>query len=88
MTDFTYKFPDEATARAALFDENGQPKYRDVLMGIHVTKPTGNMIDTPDGPVPETTVTPGYHVNIYDFGDKPELAQWWVDATKPTVVRA
>lgn len=35
-------------------------------------EPTGKMIDTPMGPMPETAPTPGYHADMTLYGDVPE----------------
>lgn len=61
MIDYTLKFPDEATA-----DEVLEPFFTtysiDVIGIIH--KPTGEMIDTQEGPSPVMAAQPGWHVNM------------------------
>ena len=67
------KFDSEAQALDAFAqwatDEAAFPSYIgsvavDVIGVVH--QPTGNALDTPDGPVPETTSLTGWHINLSD----------------------
>ena len=61
MSDYTLKFPDEATA-----DEVLGPfftTYSIDVIGV-ISKPTGEVIDTPEGPAPVMAAQPGWHVNV------------------------
>lgn len=80
--DLCLKFPDRETAEEALQDYEGAV---DVIGVIY--KPTGDTIDTPDGPIPVTTPLPGWHVNTRG-PIKPELQAWAVQPKQPTRVWA
>ena len=79
------KFQSEAAAIAAFApwatDEATYPNYIGAVavdvVGV-IYKPTGSMLDTDDGPVPEFEVLPGWHVNL--SGEVPELAAFEIDA--------
>lgn len=47
------------------------------VVGV-VKRPTGNMVDSPDGPVPEMAPIPGWHINLSER--VPELEQYEVAA--------
>lgn len=78
------QFPSEAMARLALepWSVDGMlPAYIgsvavDVLGTIQ--RPTGHMVNTPDGEMPEMAAVPGWHVNL--SGRVPELQQYEVAA--------
>lgn len=78
------QFPSEAMARLALEPwsvDSMLPGYIgsvavDVLGTIQ--RPTGHMVNTPDGEMPEMAAVPGWHVNL--SGRVPELEQFEVDA--------
>ena len=93
-TDFFLKFTDEAEANAVLFDEQTVtqgdvvetvkvPKYAaiDVVGTIH--KPTGKMIQTDDGEVPEMKPLDGWHVNVRHNAEAPELEPFAVQPQQP-----
>ena len=94
-TDYFLKFADEAEANAALFTEQTNvqgdvvetvlvPKYAAVdVVGI-VYKPTGKMLKTPEGPVPEMKAVPGWHVNVRHTEEAPELAPYQVFPVTPS----
>ena len=56
--DLYLKFADEAEATAALTD---YPGSIDIIGTIY--KPTGVMLETDEGEVPEVAAIPGWHVN-------------------------
>lgn len=67
------RFNSESTARAAfaeyLTEDNQWPVYIgkvavDVIGTIH--RPTGQIVQTPEGDVPEMAELPGYHINLSD----------------------
>lgn len=84
--DLYLKFPDEATA-TAVFDALPEPYTGavDVIGTIH--KPTGAMLQTEHGPVPELAPLPGWHVNTRG-PMPPELLAWAVQPANPTRVWA
>lgn len=63
-------FENEAAARLALAPwivDNAWPSYIDeVAVDVvgKIWRPTGSVIDTPDGPVPEMALIPGWHINL------------------------
>lgn len=56
--DLYLRFSDEAEATAALTDYTGSID----IIGV-IYKPTGVMIETDEGEVPETAAVDGWHVN-------------------------
>jgi len=85
MTDLHLKFPTEAEALAALFNEDGQPRYAmsiDIIGTIY--KPTGVMLDSD---TPEMAAVDGWHVNTR--GEAPEeLLPYSINPTQPVRVWA
>jgi hypothetical protein len=83
-TDFFLRFDTEAEANAALFTEQTNvqddvvetvlvPKYAAVdVVGV-IYKPTGKMLTTPEGEVPEMAPLEGWHVNVRHTAETPEL---------------
>ena len=82
--DFFLKFDTEDEANAALFDEQTHvqgdivetvlvPKYAaiDVIGTIH--KPTGKLLTTDEGEVPEMAPVEGWHANVRHRDVAPEL---------------
>lgn len=89
-TDYFLKFKDAAEADSVLFEPqhdgegyNKVPKYAavDVIGVIH--KPTGKMIKTDDGEVPETAPLEGWHVNVRHTEEAPELGAYKVAPKAP-----
>lgn len=84
MTTFL-RFTDEAAARSAFADYLGEygewPSYIDTtavdVLGI-IQRPTGEMLDTEDGPVPVMAPIPGFHVNL--SSPLAEFALYAIDA--------
>jgi hypothetical protein len=94
-TDYFLKFNDEAEANAALFTEQTNvqddvvetvlvPKYAAVdVVGV-IYKPTGEMIQTDEGEVPEMAPLDGWHVNVRHTDEAPELAPYQVFPATPS----
>jgi hypothetical protein len=94
-TDYFLKFADEAEANAALYDEQTNvqddvvetvlvPKYAAVdVVGV-IYKPTGKMLTTDEGPVPEMKPLPGWHVNVRHTDEAPELGAFRVFPATPS----
>lgn len=85
--DYFLKFDSEDAAMAALFDvqEDSQiPKYSAVdLVGV-IYKPTGTMLATEEGDVPEMAPLAGYHANVRLTEDAPELEPYRVFPVTPS----
>ena len=93
--DMFLKFNDEAEANAALFTEQTNvqgdvvetvlvPKYAAVdVVGV-IYKPTGKLIKTDDGEVPEMAPLEGWHVNVRHTEPAPELDAYKVDVKTPS----
>ena len=84
MTDYTLKFPDEATAAAVL--EPLAPTHSIDVIGV-IQKPTGQMIDTEEGPQPVVAPVPGWHVNVRG-PEAAELDQYQIEVATPERVWA
>jgi len=94
-TDYFLKFTDEAEANAALFTEQTNvqddvvetvlvSKYAAVdVVGV-IYKPTGKMIQTDEGEVPEMKAVPGWHVNVRHTDEAPELDAYKVEVKTPS----
>jgi hypothetical protein len=94
-TDYFLKFADEAEANAALFTEQTNvqddvvetvlvPKYAAVdVVGV-IYKPTGNVLTTDEGEVPEMAPLDGWHVNVRHTDEVPQLAPYQVFPVTPT----
>jgi hypothetical protein len=92
--DMFLKFADEAEANAALYDEQTNvdgdivetvlvPKYAAVdVIGV-IYKPTGEMIQTDEGEVPEMAPLDGWHVNVRHTDEAPELDAYKVEVKTP-----
>ena len=87
--DFMLRFTDPAEADAVLFDEqtNVQDdivetvkvhKYAAIDVIGTIYKPTGEMITTDEGKVPEMAPVEGWHANIRHNAEAPELAAYQV----------
>jgi len=92
--DFMLRFADQAEADSVLFDEQTNvqddivetvkvPKYAAVdVIGV-IYKPTGEMITTDEGEVPEMAPVEGWHVNVRHTADAPELEAYRVFPQSP-----
>lgn len=63
MQDLYLKFTDEAEAQAALFTDE-RPNFVAIDLIGTIYKPTGNMLQSEEGEVPEMAPLDGYHVNV------------------------
>lgn len=89
MIDYRLKFTTEAAAQAVLFDaESGNQKYTYIDQIGVIYKPTGKVIKTNMGDVPETAPINGWHVNVRTAEDAPELDQFVVIVNNPVRVWA
>jgi hypothetical protein len=93
-TDFFLKFDSPADADAVLFDEQTNvegdtvetvkvPKYAAVDVLGTIYKPTGEMIQTDEGEVPEMAPVDGWHVNVRHNAEAPELEAYRVFPDTP-----
>jgi len=93
-TDFFLKFNTPADADAVLFDEQTNvegdvvettkvPKYAAVDIVGTIYKPTGEMIQTDEGEVPEMATIDGWHVNVRHNAEAPELEAYRVFPDTP-----
>jgi len=93
--DTFLKFADEAEANAALFTEQTNvqgdvietvlvPKYAAVDVIGTIFKPTGKMIQTDEGEVPEMAPLEGWHVNVRHTAEAPELDAYKVEVKTPS----
>ena len=92
--DFFLKFTDEAEANAALFTEQTNvqddvvetvktPRYAAIDVIGTIYKPTGEMIQTDEGEVPEMAPLEGWHVNVRHTAEAPELDAYKVAPKSP-----
>jgi hypothetical protein len=92
--DTFLKFADEAEANAALFTEQTNvqgdvvetvlvPKFAAVDVIGTIYKPTGEMIQTDEGEVPEMAPLDGWHVNVRHTAEAPELDAYKVAPKSP-----
>jgi len=92
--DFMLRFSDPAEADSVLFTEQTSvqgdvvetvkvPKYAAVdVIGV-IYKPTGEMITTDEGEVPEMAPVDGWHVNVRHNAEAPELEAYRVHPATP-----
>lgn len=82
--DYCLKFKDAAEADAMLFTEQTSvnddivetfkvPRYAAVDVIGTIYKPTGNMLTTDEGEMPEMAPLEGWHVNVRHTAEAPEL---------------
>lgn len=82
--DYHLKFTDQAEADAVLFTEQTNvqddivetvkvPKYTAVDVIGTIWKPTGKMLTTEEGEVPEMAPLEGWHANVRHTDEAPEL---------------
>jgi hypothetical protein len=93
--DYFLRFTDEAEANAALFTEQTNvdgdivetvlgPKYAAVdVVGV-IYKPTGKMLKTDEGEVPEMAPLDGWHANVRHTDEAPELDAYKVEVKTPS----
>ena len=84
--DFMLRFADPAEADSVLFEGEGddrRPKYAAIDVIGTIYKPTGNMIATDEGEVPEMAPVDGWHVNVRHNAEAPKLAAFQVFPQTP-----
>jgi len=92
--DFFLRFDTEAEAKSALFTEQTNvqgdivetvlvPKYAAVDVIGTIFKPTGKMLKTDEGEVPEMAPLDGWHANVRHTDEAPELAPYQVFPATP-----
>ena len=93
-TDYCLRFKDAAEADAVLFTEQTNvqddivetvkvPRYAAVdVIGV-IYKPTGKMLQTEEGEVPEMAPVEGWHVNVRHTAEAPELDAYKVEVATP-----
>lgn len=92
--DTFLKFDTEDEANEALFDEQTHvqgdivetvlvPKYAAVDVVGQIYKPTGKMLKTDEGKVPEMAPLDGWHVNVRHTDEAPELDAYKVEVATP-----
>lgn len=63
MKDYYLSFESEAQSREVLWDGES-PRYGSIdVIGL-IYKPTGKVLETEEGEVPEMSPLPGWHVNV------------------------
>ena len=89
--DFMLRFKDAAEADSILFEvqadaEGGQvktPRYAAIdVIGV-IWKPTGNLLTTEEGEVPEMAPLEGWHANVRHTAEAPELDAYKVEVATP-----
>ena len=92
--DFMLRFSDPAEADSVLFDEQTNvrgdvvetvkvPKYAAIDVIGTIYKPTGEMITTDEGEVPEMAPVVGWHANVRHTAEAPELEAYRVFPQTP-----
>lgn len=84
MTDYTLKFPDEATANEVL--EPFVAIHAIDIIGV-IYKPTGETLLGEDGEYPATAPIDGWHVNVRG-PEAPALEEYYIEVTTPIRVWA
>jgi hypothetical protein len=93
--DFFLRFDTEAEANEVLFTEQTNvqgdvvetvlvPKYAAVDVIGTIYKPTGEMIQTDEGEVPEMAPLEGWHANVRHTAETPELEAFRVFPATPS----
>lgn len=83
-TDHFLKFADQSEADAVLFEgEERRPKYAAVDVIGTIYKPTGKLLNTDEGEVPEMAPIDGWHVNVRHNAEAPELDAYKVTPQSP-----
>lgn len=86
--DYLLKFTDEAQAKSVLFTES-KPNYDNIDIIGTILKPTGVVTVAEDGEeVPVMADVGGYHVNVRNYSEAPELNQYVVVTNNPVRVWA
>lgn len=80
-TDYFLKFADEAAADAVLFEGEGEerrPLYAAIDVIGTIYEPTGNVLQSDEGEVPEMAPIDGWHVNVRHTAEAADLEQYRV----------
>lgn len=92
--DLHLKFVDQSQAEKVLFDEQTYvqddvvetykvSRYAAVdVIGV-IFKPTGKMLNTEDGDMPEMAPIEGWHANVRHTTETPELEEYAVEVKTP-----
>jgi hypothetical protein len=92
--DFHLRFTDQSEADAVLYNEQTNvqgdivetvkvPKYAAVdVIGV-IYKPTGKLLTTDEGEVPEMAPVEGWHANVRHTAEAPELDAYKVAPKAP-----
>ena len=88
--DYHLRFDSEAAADAVLFDmqHDGEgyskvPRYQAIdVIGV-IYKPTGSLLPTDEGEVPEMAAVEGWHVNVRHKEQAPELDAYRIFPQSP-----
>ncbi len=92
--DFMLRFTDQAEADAVLFAEQTNvqddivetvkvPRYAAIDVIGAIWKPTGKMLTTEEGEVPEMAPLEGWHANVRHTAEAPELDAYRVTPQNP-----
>ncbi len=92
--DFMLRFADQAEADAVLFTEQTSvnddvvetikvPRYAAIDVIGTIYKPTGKMLTTEEGEVPEMAPLEGWHANVRHTAEAPELDLYRVTPQNP-----
>ena len=84
--DFMLRFADAQEADSVLFDGEGddrRPKYAAIDIIGKIYKPTGEMITTDEGEVPEMAPVEGWHVNVRHTAKAPNLTAYQIFPKSP-----
>ena len=84
--DFMLRFADAQEADAVLFDGEGddrRPKYAAIDIIGTIYKPTGEMITTDEGEVPEMAPVEGWHANVRHTAKAPNLTAYQIFPKSP-----
>jgi hypothetical protein len=97
--DYTLKFTSKAEAEKVLFKPETstvdgvkeitlRPKYAAIDVIGTIYKPTGVMLKTAEGNIPEMVAVDGYHANVRHGEEAPELEPYVVIVATPARVWA
>ena len=84
--DFMLRFTDPAEADSVLFEGEGddrRAKYAAIDVIGTIYKPTGEMITTDEGEVPEMAPVEGWHVNVRHTAKAPNLTAYQIFPKSP-----
>jgi hypothetical protein len=93
--DYHLKFTSQAAAEKVLFTAETageetflRPNYAAVDMIGTIYKPTGVILETPEGGIPEMKAVSGYHANVRHTAEAPELDKYVVVVNTPSRIWA